>query len=124
MEKQQLIEQLETLPAVIMEAQLKTLNLFDNVTFKENEVARSEADLKTSIAAETDGGKKLFPNAEAREAEFVIRAGKDADIQDKRTMLAQCKRQLDELKFEIERLRNTQSNVRVLASIMIENRNI
>jgi chromosome segregation ATPase len=110
-----LTESLMELPRAIKEIQLQILNKNEEQQKISSEITRLEAKIKADINAATDAnGKKLYSNAEMREAELVERASNDSEITSLKEKHEAILREISEDRLEVEMLSNTQRNTRTL----------
>lgn len=111
----QLTEALMDLPLKIKDLQLTILNKNEESQKVSNEVAKLEAKIKSEINAATDAnGKKLYSNAEMREAELVERTSGDLEITSLKEKHDAITREIAEARLDVEMLSNQQRNTRTL----------
>ena len=111
----QLTEALMELPIKIKDLQLTILNKNEESQKVSSEVSKLEAKIKAEINAATDAnGKKLYSNAEMREAELVERTSGDLEIIGLKEKHDAITREIAEARLEVERLSNQQRNTRTL----------
>ena len=111
----QLTEALMDLPLQIKDHQLTILNKTEEQHKVSSEVSKLEAKIKAEINAATDAnGKKLFSNAEMREAELVERTSGDLEISALKDKHDAISREISETRLEVEMLGNKQRNTRSL----------
>jgi chromosome segregation ATPase len=106
---------LTELPGQIKELQTKILTLSTDVNINSAKISSIESKLKVAINSVTDiNGKKLYSNAEAREAELAERAKSDPGLTELVEVNEDLNLRIQELKIELECLSNTQRNTRAL----------
>lgn len=106
-------ERLMELPAQIEALQFEILekNISGNGTSQL--ISNIESKIKIEISAEVDAnGKKVFSNAEARDAEFVERAKFNSELAVLRLEHEALLREMQEKKIQVECLSNEQRNIR------------
>jgi hypothetical protein len=112
---EQLIEALTDMPLKIKDLQITVLNKNEESQKVSNEVSKLEAKIKAEINAATDAnGKKLYSNAEMREAELVERTSGDLEIIGLKEKHDALLREIAEARLEVEMLSNQQRNTRTL----------
>lgn len=103
------------LPQVIADLQsiiLKKTQKYQEVT---NEILNTEIALKNKINSKVDdAGKKVYTNADAREAAFIEITSSDLDLTELRDKTAAIQNEIQELKIGFERLSSEQKNTRSL----------
>ena len=103
------------LPQVIADLQsiiLKKTQKYQEVT---NEILNTEIALKNKINSKVDdAGKKVYSNADAREAAFIVITSSDLDLTELRDKTAAIQNEIQELKIGFERLSSEQKNTRSL----------
>jgi len=103
------------LPQVIADLQsiiLKKTQKYQEVT---NEILNTEIALKNEINSKVDdAGKKVYSNADAREAAFIEITSSDLDLTKLRDKNAAIQNEIQELKIGFERLSSEQKNTRSL----------
>ena len=109
----QLSEKLLEIPNMISSHQESVLNLNERSQTISNEINQIESAIKAEISAQTDdNGKKVYSNAEAREAAFVEVSAQNTELNSKREELASIQRNSNTEKIRIEALGNEQRNIR------------
>ena len=109
----QLSEKLLEIPSMISSHQESVLNLNERSQTISNEINQIESAIKAEISAQTDdNGKKVYSNAEAREAAFVEVSAQNTELNSKREELASIQRNSNMEKIRIEALGNEQRNIR------------
>lgn len=106
-------ERLMELPAQIEALQFEILekNISGNGTSQL--ISNIESKIKIEISADVDAnGKKVFSNAEARDAEFVERAKFNSELAVLRLEHEALLREIQEKKIQVECLSNEQRNIR------------
>lgn len=112
---EQLTEALMDLPIKIYDKQKEVLDKNEEQQKVSAEIAKLEAKIKTEINAAVDAnGKKLFSNAEMREAELVERTSADLEISALKEKHEAIVREVAEARLSIELLSNQQRNTRSL----------
>ena len=80
-----------------------------------NEITQIESVIKTEINAQVDdNGKKLYTNAESREAAFIEAATSNDDLMSKKNSLSSVQGYLSIERIKIETLSNEQRNIRAI----------
>lgn len=109
----QFAENLLTLPQIIQENQIALLNTTEEIYRVSKEISVLESKIKSDIAAEVDeNNKKVYPNAESRDAAFVEKSSQDSEITNLQSQHTSLQRLSNIRRFEIERLQNEQRNLR------------
>jgi hypothetical protein len=109
----QLAERLLTIPEEISEKQGMVLDYNDQVQSISSEIAQIESVIKTEINAQVDdNGKKLYSNAESREAAFIETATSNTDLMNKKNTLLSVQGYMAIERIKIESLSNEQRNIR------------
>jgi len=110
-----LIEALMNIPLQIKDLQTTILNKNEESQKVSTEVSKLEAKIKAEINAATDAnGKKLYSNAEMREAELVERTSDDLEISSLKEKHESIAREIAEARLDVEMLSNQQRNTRTL----------
>ena len=109
----QFAENLLTLPQIIQENQIALLDTTEEIYRVNKEISVLESKIKSDIAAEVDeNNKKVYPNAESRDAAFVEKSSQDFEITNLQSQHTSLQRLSNIRRFEIERLQNEQRNLR------------
>jgi hypothetical protein len=109
----QFSENLLTLPQIIQENQIALLDTTEEIYRVNKEISVLESKIKSDIAAEVDeNNKKVYPNAESRDAAFVEKSSQDSEITNLQSQHTSLQRLSNIRRFEIERLQNEQRNLR------------
>ena len=109
----QFAENLLTLPQIIQENQIALLDTPEEIYRVNKEISVLESKIKSDIAAEVDeNNKKVYPNAESRDAAFVEKSSQDSEITNLQSQHTSLQRLSNIRRFEIERLQNEQRNLR------------
>ena len=109
----QFTENLLELPKIIQENQIALLNTTEEIYRVSKEISVLESKIKSDIAAEVDeNNKKVYPNAESRDAAFVEKSSQDSEITNLQSQHTSLQRLSNIRRFEIERLQNEQRNLR------------
>ena len=118
MKNEKLIELSNRLLELPKEISKLSLDLLDKTEYSNeisNEISKLEMAIKLSISNKTDdAGKKVYTNAESREAAFVELKENDTELQllhDKHNF---AQGDIQKLKIEIEKCSNEQRNIRSL----------
>lgn len=112
---EQLTEALMDLPIKIYDKQKEVLDKNEEQQKVSAEISKLEAKIKAEINAAVDAnGKKLFSNAEMREAELVERTSADLEISSLKEKHEAITREIAEARLSIELLSNQQRNTRSL----------
>lgn len=106
-------ERLMELPQAIQELQMEILDL-NTASNKNSElISNIESKIKVEINSDVDAnGKKVFSNAEARDAEFVERTKFNSELAILRSEHEALQREIQEKKIQVECLSNEQRNTR------------
>lgn len=108
-------ERLLDLPALIAENQRKVLDQNGELQLVSNNIVEIETKIKLSIAAKVDdAGKKVYSNADAREAAFAEAAAGDFELIELKDSRDKKEKSLQLLKIEYEQLSNEQRNLRAM----------
>lgn len=108
-----LAENLLTFPQIIQENQVALLDTTEEIVRINKEISLLESKIKSEIAAEVDeNNKKVYPNAESRDAAFVEKSSQDWEITNLQSLHASLQRLSNIRRIEIERLQNEQRNIR------------
>lgn len=108
-----LSNQLLEYPQAIEELQLEILDRTQAVNKVNEQISNIESKLKAEINAAVDAnGKKVYSNAEAREAELVERTKFDANLANLRQEHDALQREIQEARIKVEAMGNQQRNIR------------
>jgi hypothetical protein len=111
----QLAETLLEIPERIAENQGRILDYNDQVQSISNEITQIESVIKTEINAQVDdNGKKLYTNAESREAAFIEAATSNDDLMDKKNSLSSVQGYMAIERIKNETLNSEQRNIRAI----------
>lgn len=114
-EYEQLIGALMDLPTLIREKQLLILTKNEESQKISMEISKLEAKIKAEINAAVDAnGKKVFSNAEMREAELVERTSSDLEISSLKENHEAISKEIATARIDVEMLSNQQRNTRSL----------
>ena len=106
-------ENLLTFPQIIQENQIALLDTTEEIYRVNKEISVLESKIRSDIAAEVDeNNKKVYPNAESRDAAFVEKSSQDSEITNLQSQHTSLQRLSNIRRFEIERLQNEQRNLR------------
>ena len=109
----QFAENLLTLPQIIQENQIALLDTTEEIYRVNKEISVLESKIRSDIAAEVDeNNKKVYPNAESRDAAFVEKSSQNPEITNLQSQHTSLQRLSNIRRFEIERLQNEQRNLR------------
>lgn len=113
----QLAERLLTIPELMSEKQGMVLDYNEQIQNISNEITQIESAIKTEINTQVDdNGKKVYTNAESREAAFIDVSRTNNELMDKRNFLSSIQNYLSIEKIKIETLGNEQRNIRSVLS--------
>jgi chromosome segregation ATPase len=108
-----LAERLLEIPNAISEKQGMVLDYSEQIQNISNEVAQIESVIKTEINSQVDDiGKKVYTNAESREAAFIEVSRTNNELMDKRNSLSSVQNYLSIERIKIEALNSEQRNIR------------
>ena len=108
-----LSNQLLEYPQAIEELQLEILDRTQAVNKVNEQISNIESKLKAEINAAVDAnGKKVYSNAEAREAELVERTKFDANLASLRQEHDALQREIQEARIKVEAMGSQQLNIR------------
>jgi chromosome segregation ATPase len=108
-----LAERLLEIPNAISEKQGMVLDYNEQIQNISNEIAQIESVIKTEINSQVDdNGKKVYTNAESREAAFIEVSRTNNELMDKRNTLSSVQGYLSIERIKIEALSNEQRNIR------------
>ncbi len=109
----QLAERLLEIPSAISEKQGMVLDYNEQIQNISNEIAQIESVIKTEINSQVDdNGKKVYTNAESREAAFIEVSRTNNELMEKRNSLSSVQNYLSIEKIKIEALNSEQRNIR------------
>jgi chromosome segregation ATPase len=110
-----LAEDLLDIPSRISEIQLRILDHTEEIQTTNNEISQIEATIKSEIGAQLDeNGKKLYTNAESREAAFVEISNSNHELVSKRNLLSSLQGYVSVERIKMESLSNEQRNIRAV----------
>ena len=116
MNKERLIslsERLLEIPNAISEKQGMVLDYNEQIQEISNEISQIESVIKTEINSQVDdNGKKVYTNAESREAAFIEVSRTNTELMDKRKSLSSVQSYLSIERIKIEALGSEQRNIR------------
>lgn len=108
-----LAESLLSIPEAISEKQGMVLDYSEQIQSISNEISQIESVIKTEINSQVDdNGKKLYTNAESREAAFIEVSRTNNELMDKRNTLSSVQGYLAIERIKIEAFSNEQRNIR------------
>jgi prefoldin subunit 5 len=109
----EMADRLMELPQTISEIQLEILEITDAAKQVQDKITTIESKIKADINNAVDAnGKKVYSNAEAREAAFIEDTNDNPELKDRKTHYDYLQREVSEKKIEIEKLSNDQRNIR------------
>lgn len=115
-------DRLMELPQAISEIQLEILERTEASKEVQDKITMIESKIKTDINNAVDAnGKKVYSNAEAREAAFIEDANENQELIDLKKDYDYTQREISEKRIEIERLSNDQRNIRSLLNFFSNN---
>lgn len=118
----EMADRLMELPQAISEIQLEILERTESSKHVQDKITTIESKIKADINNAVDGnGKKVYSNAEAREAAFIEDANETQELIDLKTDYDYMQREISEKKIEIEKLSNDQRNIRSLLNFFANN---
>jgi GTP cyclohydrolase III len=110
-----LAERLLEIPNAISEKQGMVLDYNEQIQNISNEIAQIESVIKTEINSQVDdSGKKVYTNAESREAAFIEVSRANSELMDKRNSLSSVQGYLSIERIKIETMSNEQRNIRAI----------
>jgi predicted nucleic acid-binding Zn-ribbon protein len=110
-----LAEDLLDIPSRISEIQGRILDHNEDIQTTNNEISQIEATIKSEIGAQLDdNGKKLYTNAESREAAFVEISNSNQELVSKRNRLSSLQGYVSIERIKMESLSNEQRNIRAV----------
>lgn len=110
------------LPQAVSEIQLEILERTEASKEVQDKITTIESKIKTDINNAVDAnGKKVYSNAEAREAAFIEDANENQELIDLKKDYDYAQREISEKRIEIERLSNDQRNIRSLLNFFANN---
>jgi chromosome segregation ATPase len=110
-----LAEDLLDIPERIFEIQGRILDQNEEIQTTNNEISQIEATIKSEIGAQLDeNGKKLYSNAESREAAFVEISNSNQELVAKRNRLSSLQGYVSIERIKMESLSNEQRNIRAV----------
>jgi hypothetical protein len=108
-----LAERLLEIPNAISEKQGMVLDYNEQIQSISNEISQIESVIKTEINSQVDdNGKKIYTNAESREAAFIEVSRTNNELMDKRNSLSSVQGYLAIERIKIEAFSNEQRNIR------------
>lgn len=111
----EMADRLMEMPQAISEIQLDILERTEAAKQVQDKITTIESKIKADINNAVDAnGKKVYSNAEAREAAFIEDAAENQERMDLKTHYDYLQREVSEKKIEIEKLSNDQRNLRSL----------
>ena len=118
----EMADRLMELPQAISEIQLEILERTESSKQVQDKITTIESKIKADINNAVDANnKKVYSNAEAREAAFIEDANETHELIDLKTDYDYMQREISEKKIEIEKLSNDQRNIRSLLNFFANN---
>jgi hypothetical protein len=118
-------ERLLGLPTEIATLQESLIEFNDELQKVDNEISERTSEIKTIINnALDDNGKKLYSNAELREAAFISDSKNDILLPSLYLDHNDIQKRIQKVKIGIENLSNYQRNLRTLVAYMTSNADI
>jgi hypothetical protein len=118
----EMADRLMELPQAISEIQLEILERTEASKQVQDKITTIESKIKTDINNSVDAnGKKVYSNAESREAAFIEDANENEELKSLKLELDCTQREISEEKIEIEKLSNDQRNLRSLLNFFANN---
>ena len=118
----EMADRLMELPQAISEIQLEILERTEASKQVQDKITTIESKIKADINNAVDAnGKKVYSNAEAREAAFIEDANENQELIDLKKDYDYSQREISEKRIEIERLSNDQRNIRSLLNFFANN---
>ncbi len=111
----EMIMKLELIPSKIAKHSVEILDLNEKLQESITEINQLESAIKSGVNSAEDGnGKKLYTNAESREAAFLQIAFDDEDLKKAKEVQAELQRKISLERIQVEALSNEQRNVRTI----------
>jgi len=111
----ELSNRLLSLPQEIADVQLQILGKTQKSQEVSTEISNTETTLKSEINSKVDdAGKKVYSNADAREAAFIEITSSDLDLIELRDKNAAIQKEIQERRIDYDRLTSEQRNIRSL----------
>jgi hypothetical protein len=118
----EMADRLMELPQAISEIQLEILERTEGSKELQDKITTIESKIKTDINNAVDAnGKKVYSNAEAREAAFIEDANENEELKSLKSELDYTQREISEKRIKIEKLSNDQRNIRSLLNFFANN---
>lgn len=110
-----MIDRLHELPTKIENASIELIELTSDLHEKTSELKKSEMEMKLEIADALDAnGKKLYSNAESREAALVEKMRMDESVVELQKTIKAIETSIQKIKVEVELFSNEQRNIRAI----------
>ena len=110
-----MIDRLHELPIEIENASIKLIELTSDLHEKTSDLKKSEMEMKLEIADALDAnGKKLYSNAESREAALVEKMRMDESVVELQKTIKTVETSIQKIKVKVELLSNEQRNIRAI----------
>ena len=117
-----LTDRLLDLPREIQDIQLEILERTEAGKVNQDRITTIEAKIKAEIGSAVDAnGKKLYSNAEARDAAFVEESAKNDELASLKLDYDCLQKEIQEKRIEVEMLNNEQRNARTLLTFFASN---
>ena len=118
----EMADRLMELPQAISKIQLEILERTEGSKELQDKITTIESKIKTDINNAVDAnGKKVYSNAESREAAFIEDANENEELKSLKRELDYTQREISEKRIEIEKLSNDQRNIRSLLNFFANN---
>ena len=109
----EMIMKLELIPAKIAKHSVDLLDLNEELQESVVEINQMESAIKSPVnSAEDSNGKKMYTNAEAREAAFLQISFDDNELKKAKESQSEIQRKISLERIQIEALSNEQRNIR------------
>ena|SRR3990167_5969527 len=117
-EKRMIVKSLNEVPTEIKLSSLRILGLSNQALAKENILEGLSYEIKREIARETNQeNKKVFPNQDMRDSEFVLRSGSNGDYVNLKKEIGNLQHESAKEKIYLEYLKNKFSASRSIARL-------
>lgn len=116
-----LSDELLGLPEDIKVIQLDLLDLTERSLEISDKINQIESSIQAEINSEADSaGKKIYTNDVLRRAEFIERSANDNELSFVKVDFQSIQRDISEKKIELERISNSQRNIRSVLTFIGE----
>ena len=114
-------DELLGLPEDIKVIQLDLLDLTERSLEISDKINQIESSIQAEINSEADSaGKKIYTNDVLRRAEFIERSANDNELSFVKVDFQSIQRDISEKKIELERISNSQRNIRSVLTFIGE----